>query len=192
MYCLIESYNDPLKKVLLCCPFIHPPIFHPKLRNVKQWSQDLNHNEERFIFLLVTASTKLSTFDPYRQWVGCFIKTWSAPSLRYSKRDSLLKSFLYFHIPGDICLYSFTVYLVFLVFFSTRFLFTQLEFENDFFFFHNNWMLYLISLAATLLQLKSLKLWKALKNKSELSFYKTDIFLICVFCPEWGLHCSDL
>lgn len=90
------------------------------------------------------------------------------------KWGSLLKSFLYFHIPGDICLYSFTFYLVF---FSTRFLFTHLEFANYFFFFHNNWMPYLLILAATLLQLRSLRLWKALKNKSELSSYKTDVFL---------------
>lgn len=61
-----------------------------------------------------------------------------------------------------------------------------------FFFFHNNWMPYSIILAPALLQLRSLRLWKALKNKSELSSYKTDIFLLHVFCPEQGSHCSDL
>lgn len=106
------------------------------------------------------------------------------PTRHLLKWGSLLKSFLYFHIPRDKCSYSFTFYLVFLVFFSTRFLFTHFEFANYFFFFHNNWVLYLLILAAALLQLRSLRLWKALKNKSELSSYKTDIFLALYLLPR--------
>lgn len=91
---------------------------------------------------------------------------YEAPHLwRYSKRGQAftqmgqpVKVIPVFPYTGDTCLYSFTFYPVFLVFFSTRFLFTHFEFAHYFFFFDNNWMPYSRILATSLLQLRSLRL----------------------------------